>query len=103
VIKHAAKMAVERAQAHKPGVDNLTWGLFVKHAAQGLSVTGAAETTQKAESVVEKAPAAVKKTAPAVEKAKPVAEKAAPAADTKEAPVAKVEEAPKAGKKTRKK
>lgn len=29
VVEHAAKMAVERAQAHKPGQDNLTWGTFV--------------------------------------------------------------------------
>ncbi len=29
VVEHAAKMAVERAQLHKPGKDNLTWGTFV--------------------------------------------------------------------------
>lgn len=29
VVEHAAKMAIERAQQHKPGKDNLTWGTFV--------------------------------------------------------------------------
>ncbi|MBX2965258.1 MAG: hypothetical protein KF845_03865 [Cyclobacteriaceae bacterium] len=29
VVEHAAKMAVERAEAQKPGKDNLTWGTFV--------------------------------------------------------------------------
>jgi glutathione synthase/RimK-type ligase-like ATP-grasp enzyme len=29
VVEHAAKMAVERAQAHKPGGNNLTWGTYV--------------------------------------------------------------------------
>jgi hypothetical protein len=29
VVEHAAKMAVERAQRHMPGKDNLTWGTFV--------------------------------------------------------------------------
>lgn len=110
VIQHAAKMAVERAQAHKPGVDNLTWGLFIKHAAQGLGVEGKIETAPQAQPTAEKAPAPIKKTAPAAEKVAPVAEKVKPAAEkvapvakVEEAPVAKVEEAPKADKKTRKK
>lgn len=29
VVEHAAKMAVERAQSHKEGQDNLTWGTFI--------------------------------------------------------------------------
>lgn len=29
VVEHAAMMAVERAQAHKPGGNNLTWGTYV--------------------------------------------------------------------------
>lgn len=29
VVEHAAKMAVDRAQRHQPGKDNLTWGTFV--------------------------------------------------------------------------
>ncbi|MBY0432750.1 MAG: hypothetical protein K2U26_01425, partial [Cyclobacteriaceae bacterium] len=31
VVEHASKMAVERAQAHKDGQDNLTWGSFVSN------------------------------------------------------------------------
>ncbi|MDR0794252.1 MAG: hypothetical protein LBE82_13170 [Chitinophagaceae bacterium] len=30
VVETVAKYAIERAQAHKPGVDNLTWGKFIK-------------------------------------------------------------------------
>ena len=30
VVEHAAKYAVERAQEHKPGVDNLTWGKYIR-------------------------------------------------------------------------
>lgn len=33
VVEHAAKMAIERAKAMKPGKDNLTWGTFVSSAA----------------------------------------------------------------------
>jgi glutathione synthase/RimK-type ligase-like ATP-grasp enzyme len=33
VVEHATKMAVERAQAQKPGKDNLTWGTFVTNSA----------------------------------------------------------------------
>jgi glutathione synthase/RimK-type ligase-like ATP-grasp enzyme len=29
VVEHASKMAVDRAQAQKPGKDNLTWGTYV--------------------------------------------------------------------------
>ncbi|MBL7861480.1 MAG: hypothetical protein JNJ65_09980 [Cyclobacteriaceae bacterium] len=29
VVEHASRMAVERAQAQRPGKDNLTWGTFV--------------------------------------------------------------------------
>jgi hypothetical protein len=32
VVEHAAKMAVERARAQKPGQDNLTWGTFIRQA-----------------------------------------------------------------------
>jgi hypothetical protein len=30
VVEHAAKMAVEKARAQKPGQDNLTWGTFIR-------------------------------------------------------------------------
>jgi hypothetical protein len=36
VVEHAAKMAVERAQAQKPGKDNLTWGTFVTNASSSF-------------------------------------------------------------------
>ncbi len=42
VVAHASKMAVERAQAQKPGRDNLTWGTFVKNSAAGLEKPKAA-------------------------------------------------------------
>jgi hypothetical protein len=34
VVEHAANLAIERAQAQKPGQDNLTWGTFVQKAAR---------------------------------------------------------------------
>jgi len=33
VVEHAAKMAIERAEAQRPGKDNLTWGTFVTNSA----------------------------------------------------------------------
>ena len=33
IVEHAALMAIERAQAHVEGQDNLTWGTFIKNAA----------------------------------------------------------------------
>ncbi len=35
VVEHASKLAIERARAQKPGVDNLTWGTFVRDAVSG--------------------------------------------------------------------
>ncbi|MGY6562848.1 MAG: ATP-grasp domain-containing protein [Luteibaculaceae bacterium] len=32
VVKHSADYAIERAKAQKPGVDNLTWGSYIKNA-----------------------------------------------------------------------
>lgn len=60
VVNHAAKMAVERAQAHKAGQMNLSWGTFVQNSVngQGMSVPAAQpETPAEAD-----APAAPKKT-----------------------------------------
>lgn len=37
VVEHAAKMAIERALEQNPQGMNLTWGTFVKNAAQGQS------------------------------------------------------------------
>ena len=49
VVEHASKMAVERAQAQKPGKDNLTWGTFVKN-----SITTSENTTVKPKATTEK-------------------------------------------------
>jgi len=38
VVEHAAKMAVERAQMQKPGVDNLTWGTFVTNSVANINM-----------------------------------------------------------------
>jgi glutathione synthase/RimK-type ligase-like ATP-grasp enzyme len=46
VVEHAAKMAVERAKAHKPGADNLTWGTYVSDAVQSF-VAGAGKKSKK--------------------------------------------------------
>lgn len=37
VVTHAAKMAIERAQAQKPGRDNLTWGTYLTGTVAGGS------------------------------------------------------------------
>ena len=42
VVEHATKMAVERAQAQKPGKDNLTWGTFVRDGVAGFEKSMAA-------------------------------------------------------------
>ncbi len=36
VVEHATKMAVERAQAQKPGGNNLTWGTYVINSAEAF-------------------------------------------------------------------
>lgn len=51
VVEHAAKMAIERAQAQKPGKDNLTWGTFVSDAVRASATAAtpkAAEKTKEA-------------------------------------------------------
>lgn len=58
VVEHAAKMAVERARAQKPGQDNLTWGTFVR---QSVSDFGNVGSKPKAESKEKKASTAKKK------------------------------------------
>lgn len=47
VVEHAAKMAVERAQAQKPGKDNLTWGTFVTNAASSFLKESAAPAKEE--------------------------------------------------------
>lgn len=36
IVENAANMAIERAQAHREGFDNLTWGTFVKNGTKGF-------------------------------------------------------------------
>ncbi|MEL7160592.1 MAG: hypothetical protein AAFN92_07525 [Bacteroidota bacterium] len=40
VIEHAAKYAIERAQAQVPGEDNLTWGQYIRSAVDGSYAFG---------------------------------------------------------------
>jgi hypothetical protein len=40
VVEHAAKMAIERARAQKPGQDNLTWGTFVQQSVSDFENVG---------------------------------------------------------------
>ncbi len=39
VVEHAANLAIARAQAQKPGHDNLTWGTFVQKSARHSALT----------------------------------------------------------------
>jgi glutathione synthase/RimK-type ligase-like ATP-grasp enzyme len=48
VVEHAAKMAMERAKAHKPGGNNLTWGTYVSDSvAEFLSGAGKKTAAKK--------------------------------------------------------
>jgi glutathione synthase/RimK-type ligase-like ATP-grasp enzyme len=47
VVETAAKYAIERAQAHQEGQDNLTWGSFIREAAGGAK-PAASKTRAKA-------------------------------------------------------
>lgn len=49
VVEHAAKMAVERAQAQKPGKDNLTWGTFITKATSSFLQDSPSQTKEKEE------------------------------------------------------
>jgi glutathione synthase/RimK-type ligase-like ATP-grasp enzyme len=43
VVETAATYAIERAQAHQPGQDNLTWGSFLRQAVNGQAIGASAE------------------------------------------------------------
>ena len=58
VVEHAAKMAIERARAQKPGQDNLTWGSFVRQSVADFESTG---SKPKEESKEKRAKTAKKK------------------------------------------
>lgn len=87
VVEHAAKYAIERAQAHKEGVDNLTWGDFVRSSANKQTMSAATPV----KSAAKKAPAkkATPKKAPAKTTAKPPATKATAKTPDAKKPVAK--------------
>jgi hypothetical protein len=73
VVETAARYAVERAKAQKPGQDNLTWGTFIRNAAGAI-----APETPKKVAAKTAAPKAEKseKTVKAPAEKKPVAKKA---------------------------
>jgi hypothetical protein len=58
VVEAAANMAIRRAQHHKAGMNNLTWGDFVKNYSSGKSMNGKAGKI--ATSLTEKKPRAKK-------------------------------------------
>jgi glutathione synthase/RimK-type ligase-like ATP-grasp enzyme len=60
VVEYAAKMAVERAEAHRPGKNNLTWGTFVTDASTAFLAAEKARHVAPVKRKLKKAP--VKKT-----------------------------------------
>ncbi|MFZ1496348.1 MAG: hypothetical protein WAS72_04780 [Saprospiraceae bacterium] len=108
IVENAAKFAIERALAQKPGQMNLTWGTFIQDAVKGNKVgipTAPSAKAAPAKKLATKKPApkkaeAPKKAAPTPAKAKtkPPVKKAAP----KAAPALKKAEAPKAEAKPKK-
>jgi glutathione synthase/RimK-type ligase-like ATP-grasp enzyme len=66
VVEHAAKYAIERAQAHKTDQDNLTWGEYIKTSAAGKPLVAPKKTATPAGKplVQEKAKPAPAKKAP---------------------------------------
>jgi hypothetical protein len=52
VVEHAAKMAIERAQAQKPGKDNLTWGTFVSDAVRASATAATPKAAEKTKEAV---------------------------------------------------
>lgn len=98
IVENAANFAIERALAHQDGQMNLTWGTFVKNAAQGLAANAGSTPSVSAPKKVEKVAVAAPKAAVKVEE-KPAPPKKAekPVAAPKAA--AKVEAKPTAPKK----
>jgi hypothetical protein len=101
VVEAAANMAIRRAQAQKPGQDNLTWGTYVRAGIAGEAVTpsieplgvNARKAAAKAAPAAKvaappKAPAPAAKAAPAKKAAAPAKAAPAPVAE-KASPVAK--------------
>lgn len=94
VVKHAAAYAIERAEAHKDGQMNLTWGSFMQQSIAGEAIT--APAAAKAEKPAAAPKAAAVKATPAANAPEPKAEKAAAAPKVAAPKAAKAPAAPKA-------
>ena len=73
IVEHSAKLAIEKAKAHKPKKNNTSWGTFLKDATTPVKVTAAKvplkTAAQAKKSMVKKAPATpAKKATPTVKK-----------------------------------
>lgn len=102
VVEHAAKFAIEKAKAHKPNADNLTWGQYLNHSVNKTPLVNPDAASAKA-TTAKPAPAKKeeKKAAPSAPKAdKAIATPAAKPAPTavKKAAAKPVTEAPKVEK-----
>lgn len=66
IVEHSAKLAVEKAKAHKAKKNNCTWGTFLQEAISGPkeSKPVGLKTASEAKKTVVKKPAAKKKAAP---------------------------------------
>lgn len=80
VVETSARYAIERAQAHKNGQDNLTWGEYIKTSASGKPLVPGKTSAPAAKPVAKKA-APVKTASPT--KAKTATEKKSPVKKTK--------------------
>ncbi len=63
VVEAAANMAIKRAKAYKPGVDNLTWGTFMQNAVAHQPLVAAPAEAAKKQAPAKKAAPAKKTTA----------------------------------------
>ena len=54
VIETAANLCIKRAKDQKEGADNLTWGTFIKNAAEGKGMPSLAKTGKIKKAVAEK-------------------------------------------------
>jgi glutathione synthase/RimK-type ligase-like ATP-grasp enzyme len=118
VVETAANYAIERAQAQKPDMDNLTWGEYVRSSVGGTPLVTKAKLTKAMDvtvapidhaigtegTVIKKVakPKAAKAVSEPVAAAEPTVTKAAKPAATKE-PAAKAEQAKEKTKKPSKK
>lgn len=59
VVETAATYAIERAKAHKPGQDNLTWGTYIKDCVVGQPVAPKAKAEEEPKATEKAAPAKV--------------------------------------------